>query len=142
MISNGAIERLEVRINPVIFGYERECILTLRNINKTIKEQEIINRVSLVGDVKVYVEHLEGTAGFVLYVRAGAEEKIPTLTDLLTSVSVESIFVSHRPLTMRILTSDLIIMKSLLSDPRMPVDDVAKESLLSSKTVCNSVYYL
>jgi len=29
---------------------------------------------------------------------------------------------------MRILTSDLIIMKSLLSDPRMPVDDIAKES--------------
>ena len=28
MISNGAIERFAVRINPVIYGYERECILT------------------------------------------------------------------------------------------------------------------
>ena len=26
MVSNGAIERFAVRINPVIFGYERECI--------------------------------------------------------------------------------------------------------------------
>lgn len=38
------IERFVVRINPVIFRYERECILTLRNIDKTIKEQEILNR--------------------------------------------------------------------------------------------------
>jgi len=43
---------------------------------------------------------------------------------------------------MRILTSDLIIMKSLLLDPRMPVDDIAKESLLSSKTVSDRIYYL
>jgi DNA-binding Lrp family transcriptional regulator len=82
MVSNGAIERFAVRINPVIFGYERECILTLRNIDKTIKEQEILSRVSLVEDVIVYVKHLEGTAGFVLYVMAGAEDKITTLADL------------------------------------------------------------
>jgi hypothetical protein len=43
--------------------------------------------------------------------------------------------VSYRPLTTRILISDLKIMKSLLSYPRMLVDDLAKESLLSSKTV-------
>ena len=43
MVSNGVIERFVVRINPVIFRYERECILTLRNIDKTIKEQEILN---------------------------------------------------------------------------------------------------
>ena len=76
MVSNGAIERFAVRINPVIFGYERECILTLTNIDKTFEEQGILNRVSLVGDVIVYVRHLEGTAGLVLYVRAGAEDKI------------------------------------------------------------------
>ena len=29
MVSNGAIERFAVRINPVIFGYEKECILML-----------------------------------------------------------------------------------------------------------------
>ena len=135
MISNGVIERFAVRINPVIFGYERECILTLTNIDKTIKEQEILNKVSLIGDVIVYVKHLEGTAGFVVCVRAGAEDKMATLTDLLKPASVESIFVSYKPITMRIHTSDFEIIKCLLSDPRMLIDDIAKEVSLSSKTV-------
>ena len=135
MISNDVIERFAVRINPVIFGYERECILTLRNIDKTIREQEVLNRISLLGDIIVYVKHLEGTAGFVLYVRAGAEDKIATLSDLLKPVSVESIFVSYRPITMRIHSSDFEIIKCLLSNPRMSIDDIAKESSLSSKTV-------
>ena len=38
MVSNGAIRSFVVRINPVIFGYEKECILILRHIDKTIKE--------------------------------------------------------------------------------------------------------
>jgi DNA-binding Lrp family transcriptional regulator len=135
MVCNGAIDRFAVRINPAIFGYERECILTLRNIDKTIKEQQVLNMVRLVGDVIVYVKHLEGTAGFVLYVGAGAEDKISTLNDLLKPASVESIFVSYKPITMRIHISDLKIIKSLLSDPRMTIDDIAKEVLLSSKTV-------
>ena len=135
MVSNGVIERFAVRINPVIFGYERECILTLRNIDKTIKEQDILNKISLVGDVIVYVKHLEGTAGFVLYVRTGAEDKIATLNDLLKPASVESIFVSYKPITMRIHTSDFEIIKCLLSNSRMPIDDIAKEASLSSKTV-------
>ena len=36
---------------------------------------------------------------------------------------------------MRIHSSDLEIMKCLLSDPRMPVEDIAKETSLSRKTV-------
>jgi DNA-binding Lrp family transcriptional regulator len=74
MVSNGIIERFAVRINPVIFGYKRECILTLTNIDKTIKEQEMLNMVSLVGDIIVYVKHLEGTAG--LCYMSGQEQKI------------------------------------------------------------------
>jgi DNA-binding Lrp family transcriptional regulator len=134
MVSNGVIERFAVRINPVVFGYERECILTLRNIDKTIKEQDILNKISLVGNIIVYIKHLEGTVGFVLYVRAGAEDKITTLADLLKPASVESIFVSYRPTTMRIHTSDFRIIKCLLSDARISINDIAKEASLSSKT--------
>ena len=71
----------------------------------------------------------------MLYVRAGAEDKISILTDLLKETSVESIFVSYRSIAMRIHTSDFEIIKSLLSDPRMLNDYIAKEVSLSSKTV-------
>ena len=135
MISNGVIQGFLVRINPVIFGYEKECILTLRRIDKTIKEQDILNRVRLVGDIFVFAKQLGGALTFVLSVRAGAEDKISILTDLLKPARVQSMFVSYRPLTMRMHLSDFEIMKCLLSNPRMLIEDIAKESSLSSKTV-------
>jgi len=135
MVSNGVIQRFIVRINPVIFGYEKECILTLSRIGKTKKEQEILEHVSLIGDVFVFAEQLGGALTFVMSVMAGAEEKLSTLTDLLTPSMVQSIFISYSPITMRIHGSDLEVMKYLLSNSRMQIDDIAKESSLSSKTV-------
>jgi DNA-binding Lrp family transcriptional regulator len=129
------IQRYIVLINPAIFGYEKECILTLRRIDKTIKEQAILNHVSLVGDVFVFAKQLGRALTFVLSVKAGAEDKISILTDLLKSASVQSIFVRYNPITMRIHTSDLEVMKCLLSNPRMLIEDIVKESSLSSKTV-------
>jgi DNA-binding Lrp family transcriptional regulator len=135
MVSNGVIDGFLVRINPIIFEYEKECILTVRRVDKTVKEQDILNRVSLLGDIFVFAKQLGGALTFVLSVRAGAEDKIPVLNDLLKPANVQSIFVTYGPLTMRIQLSDLEIMKCLLSKPRMPTDEIAKESSLSSKTV-------
>ena len=136
MISNGLIRGFAVVINPVIFGYEKECILILKNIGKTINEQEIFKKVSLLGDVFLDFKQLEQAATlFVLFVRIGAEDKIGILTDLLKPAEVESIFGSFRPVNLRIHSSDLEIMKFLLSDPHMPVEDIAKETSLSRKTV-------
>jgi Lrp/AsnC family transcriptional regulator for asnA, asnC and gidA len=135
MISNSIIQKFVVIINPVIFGYEKECILIIRHIDKTIKEQDILNRINLLGDVFVYAKQLGGASIFVVSVRAGAEDKIGILTDLLKPASVESTFVSYRPIAMQIHISDFKIMKCLLSNPRMLVEDIAKEASMSTKTV-------
>ena len=136
MISNGVIRGFAVVINPVIFGYEKECILIIRNTDKTINEQEIFKKVSLLGDVFLDFKQLEQAAAlFMIFVRKGAEDKIGILTDLLKPAEVESIFGSFRPVNMRIHSSDLEIMKCLLSDAHMPVEDIAKETSLSRKTV-------
>ena len=129
MVSSGVIESFIVIVNPVIFGYEKFCILILGNIDKTIKEQDIFKKVTLLGNV------LEGAAIFVLYDRDMTEEKIGILTDLLKPATLETVFASLRPVTMKIQSSDLVIMKHLLTDPRMAVEDIAKETSLSSKTV-------
>ena len=107
MVSNGAIQGFLVRINPV----------------------------SLVGDIFVFAKQLGGALTLVLSVRAGAEDKIQVLTDLLKPATVQSIFMSYGKITMRIHWSDLEIMKCLLSNPRMLIEDIAKASSLSSKTV-------
>ena len=83
MISKGVIRSFVVVINPAIFGYEKECFLMLKNIDKTMKEQDIFKKLSLLGDIIVYAKQLERPPMFVLSVRMGAEEKIGVLTDLL-----------------------------------------------------------
>ena len=88
-----------------------------------------------MGNVLGISKHLEGAAIFVLYARDMTEEKIGILTDLLKPATLETVFASLRPVTMKIQSSDLVIMKRLLSDPRMAVEDIAKETSLSSKTV-------
>ena len=122
-------------VNPVILGYEKECILILRHVDKTIKEQDILNRVSLLGDVLVYILSLEGTANFILSVKDRAQDKIGILTDLLKPSKVESIFARYTSVAMKIHSSDLKIMKCLLSDPRMLIEDIAEATSLSPKTV-------
>ena len=135
MVSNGAIRTFVLFVNPVIFGYEKECILILRNIDKPIKERDILNKVSLLGDILAYTLSLEGTANLILAVKDRAQDKIGILTDLLKPSKVESIFARYTPVTMRIYNSDLKIMKCLLPDPRMMVEDIARATSLSPKTV-------
>jgi Lrp/AsnC family transcriptional regulator, regulator for asnA, asnC and gidA len=135
LLSNGAIRSFVLFVNPVILGYEKECILILRHVDKTSKEQDILNKVSLLGDVLAYVVSLEGTASFILSVKDRAQDKIEILTDLLKPAKLESIFARYSPVKMKIHRSDLKIMKCLLSDPRMLIEDIAEAISLSPKTV-------
>ena len=91
MISNGAIQRFIVFINPVIFGYEKLCVLIVKNIDKTTKEQDIFKKLSLLGDLVAYSEELEGSYIFRLYVKDISQYKIvKTVTDLLKPATVEA----------------------------------------------------
>ena len=136
MVSNSVIQRFVALINPVIFGYEKLCVLVVKDIDKTIKEQDLLKKISLLGNVFAYTEQLEGAYIFGLYTKDIDQDKIGTLTDLLKPVKVEALFAAIRPpLPMKILSSDMEIMKCLLSDARISVEDTAKETSLSTKTV-------
>jgi DNA-binding Lrp family transcriptional regulator len=136
MLSNGVIQRFVVLINPLIFGYEKLCVLIVKNINKTTKEQDIFKKLSLLGDLVAYSEELQGSYIFRLYVKDITQYKIETVTDLLKPATVEAFFADFSPPpTMKIHSSDLEIMKCLLSDARKSVEIIAKETSLSPKTV-------
>ena len=141
MISNGVIHRFVLVVNPAIFGYEKLCFLIVRNIDKTIKEQDLFKRISLLGDIFISVRPLEGAALlFLLFVRSGAEDRLGILTELLKPAEVQSFFARYdpgrfNPVTVKIHSSDLEIMRSLISDPRLRIEDIAKETSLSTRTV-------
>ena len=76
----------------------------------------------------------------MLFVRSGAEDRLGILADLLKPADVQSFFARYEPgrfnpVNVKIHSSDLEIMKSLISDPRLRVEDIAKETSLSSRTV-------
>jgi Lrp/AsnC family transcriptional regulator for asnA, asnC and gidA len=136
MLSNGIIQRFVVLINPIIFGYEKLCILIVKNIDKTTKEQDIFNKISLLGDLVAYSEELEGSYILRLYVKDIPQYKIEIVTDLLKPATVKAFFADFSPPpTMKIHSSDLEIMKCLLSYARKSVENIAKETSLSPRTV-------
>ena len=135
MISNGIIQNI-VRVNPVIFGYENECILIIRyHNNRLSKEEDIIKKLNLVGDIFAYITSLERAAISLMVVKAGTEDKIELITDLLKPAVVESRFIRLKPVSMKLTISDLRIIKCLLSDARMEIADIAKQTSISSRTV-------
>jgi len=136
MLLNGVIQKFVVLINPIIFGYEKLCVLIVKNIDKTTIEQDIFKKLSLLGDLVAYSEELEGSYIFRLYVKDITQYKIETVSDLLKPATVEAFFADFSPPpTMKIHSSDLEIMKCLLSDARKSVDNIAKETSLSPRTV-------
>ena len=134
MISSGIIRNFVVIINPVIFGYEKKCILILRHIDNATKQQDLFNRINLLGDIFAYAKQLGGSSIFVVSVRAEAEDKMGIIVDLLKPAYREYLY-KYRPITTEIHSSDLNIMKCLLSNPRMQVEEIAKEVCISTKTV-------
>jgi DNA-binding Lrp family transcriptional regulator len=133
--SQGVIESFVVSVNPVLLGYDKECFLTIKHINKRVSEEDIIKKLNLLGDVQVYAKQMGRASICALAVRAGAEDKIRLMKELLEPSIVESRFVSCKPICMKIHSSDFKIIKSLLSNPRMQVEDIARETSLSAKTV-------
>ncbi|MFY9797360.1 MAG: hypothetical protein WB988_06760 [Candidatus Nitrosopolaris sp.] len=40
MIAKGIIKKFIVMVNPAIFGYEKQCFLVIRNIDKIITKEK------------------------------------------------------------------------------------------------------
>ena len=65
-----------------------------------------------------------------------AEDKIRLMNNLIKPAVVEKIiFANYRLPSIKIKISDLKIIKSLLLNPRMQVEEIARETSLSTRTV-------
>ncbi|MBV9177412.1 MAG: AsnC family transcriptional regulator [Nitrososphaeraceae archaeon] len=105
MVCNDIIQSFIVNVNPALFGYEKECFLTLKHFykqttTKTISEDDIIKQLNLLGDVRLYAKLLEGSAIFVISLRPGAEDKIGLICELLkqSALDIEYTFMNYRPI--------------------------------------------
>jgi DNA-binding Lrp family transcriptional regulator len=136
MISKGIIKNFIVRANPALFGYEIECSITIQNVGRKMKEEHIVDKLNLFGNVLVYAKQLGESSIYVLALKDVEEDKIRLMNDLIKPAVVEKIiFANYRLPSIKIQISDLKIIKSLLLNPRMQVEEIARDALLSTRTV-------
>lgn len=150
LLNKGIIQRFITIVNPAIFGYEKQCLLILRNSDKIVaehnkqqqqqeqaeqaKEEYIFNHLSLFGDIWIYAQQLGGSAIFLILLRPGDEEKSELMNNLLKPAIVEYKFVMMNQPSMKVSMSDLKIIKCLLSNARMEIAEIARQASISAKT--------
>ena len=135
MLAHGIIQSFVAIVNPAIFGYEKQCILTIRSIGKKVKEDEILKKLNVAGDLRFYTKQLGGAALFSVLVKSGSEDKIGLMVDILKPAVADCKLLDLQPVYTNIINSDLKIIKALLSNARMDISNIAKETSLSARTI-------
>jgi DNA-binding Lrp family transcriptional regulator len=146
MISTGVIEKFVVKVNPVALGYGTGCMLIVRE--HTANTEDIVNRLNLLGDVSVHTKCMGGISTFCLAIKEGQEEKLKLLLDSLRPANVRIMFSSKLSASststqasslvnskFQLTETDLRIIKCLLSNPRMDMNEIARKISISARTV-------
>jgi DNA-binding Lrp family transcriptional regulator len=136
-------------VNPVALGYGVGCMLIVRE--HTANTDDIINRLNLIGDVSIHSKCMGGISTFCLAIKEGHEDKLELLLDSLKPASVRIMFTSKLSSSFSTIPSkfsssnmgikheltetDLRIIKCLISNPRMEMNDIARETSISARTV-------
>lgn len=141
MISTGVIEKFVVKVNPVALGYGMGCMLIVRE--HSANTEDIVNRLNLLGDVSIHSKCMGGISTFCLAIKEGHEDKLKLLIDSLKPASVRIMFTSKLSSSSssslmdnkhELTETDLRIIKCLLSNPRMDMNDIARKTSISART--------
>ena len=136
MISAKVIERFIVLIDPSILGYKTICTFTLK---RNVVNKDLIDRISLVGDVQYKFHVLGGAMGFSIVVREGSEDKIElllkSLQPAILGVAIQNPIYSTKTISYNLTMTDYHIIKQLVQNPRMEISEIGKAISISVKTV-------
>jgi DNA-binding Lrp family transcriptional regulator len=132
MLAARVIEKFLARMNPSVIGYKRTYAFALR---KKKLNQELLERVNLVGDIQYQFEVMGGVIGFDIAVKEGTEEKIDLLLNSLKPALLGLIQSPNREVSQDLTETDYTIMKQLIKNPRMEIRDIAATTSISPKTV-------
>jgi DNA-binding Lrp family transcriptional regulator len=136
MQSSGVIDSFIVKVNPLVLGYSKFCILVLRINSKAADEKHIRRSLSLLGDI-LYTGHVLGNIStFKLAVKKEAEEKLELLVDVIgQDLLIQNQTVVFQNVREQPTYTDFKIMRCLLDNSRMEISDIAEKISMSSKTV-------
>jgi DNA-binding Lrp family transcriptional regulator len=134
MVKQKVINRFIVFVDPSILGYKITCTFAIR---KHKLNQDILDKINLVGDIKYQFSVIGGVEGFSIGVRESSEDKLELLLESLKS-SMLGVMVqthSHPKISYKFIETDYQIIKQLLQNPRIEISEIAQIISISVKTV-------
>lgn len=135
MLENKVIEKFALKIEPPVLGYN---VLYIVVSGQDLAD--ILKQVKLVGEPFFVVPCVGGITVCSIVIKENVEQKIELAKNLMKDVRVLSIFQAENPGIRSDLTrTDLEIIDKLMEDPRAKIEDIAKLTSLSPKTVTRSL---
>lgn len=135
MIKQKIIEEFTLKIEPPILGYNViYFVVTGENL------EVILKQVKLIGEPFFVVPCVGGITVCSIVVKEDPTQKIEIARNLMKDLKVLNIFEAKNPGIRSDLTkTDIKIIEILLEDPRAKIDQIAKQSGLSTKTITRSL---
>lgn len=125
------IEEFFIKVEPPVLGYG---ILYFVVSGENIKE--ILEQASLVGEPYFVVPCVGGITVCGISIKENMEQKIDLAKKLMKDVRVLSIFEAENPgFNSNLTKTDLEILEELIKDPRQKIEQIAKNTKMSTKTI-------
>ena len=135
MIDNKIIEKFTLKIEPPILGYNLFYVVVTGE-----NKDDILKQVKLIGDPFLVVPCVGGITVCGIVVKENVEQKIELAKNLMRDVRVLSIFNAENPgISSDLTRTDLEIIEKLLQNPRAKIDDIARATNFSTKTITRSI---
>jgi len=127
----GIIEKFCLKVEPPLLGLNMFYIVV-----NTQNQKEIIKNVKLAGMPFTIVPCVGGNTVIGVVVKEDMEQKIELLKKLMQNVRVMSVFEANNTMITHNLTrTDLEILNQLTNNPRKKIEQLSKDTKLSTKTI-------
>ena len=129
------IEEFFIKVEPPVLGYGvLYFVVSGENID------EILEQVSLVGQPYLVVPCIGGITVCGIVVKENVKQKVELANKLMKDVRVLSIFEAENPgFSSNLTKTDLEILEKLIKEPRQKIENIAKNTNLSTKTITRCI---
>ncbi len=135
MVDNKVIQKFTLKIEPPILGYNLFYVVVTGE-----NKDDILKQVKLIGDPFLVVPCVGGITVCGIVVKENVEQKIELTKNLMRDVRVLSIFNAENPgISSDLTRTDLEIIEKLLQNPRAKIDEIARTTNFSTKTITRSI---
>jgi len=129
------IEEFFIKVEPPVLGYGvLYFVVSGQNIN------EILEQASLVGEPYFMVPCVGGITVCGISIKENLNQKIELAKKLMKDVRVLSIFEAENPgFSSNLTKTDLEILEELIKNPRQKIEQIAKNTKMSTKTITRCI---